>query len=157
MLYCPFLCLWCFLVLSLLLLATGFDFVSWTMDCRFFHILYAYSSQSKNISSPVSTWSHKLWFLNPNIFAIWWWIPLIFHVKNIKSNRVHGLKYVRSKTLDCKDIGVDSIPFHYLFKGSVRAYKVYFFALTIFSEKKIVYLWEKNFIWERESLEKTAV
>ena len=155
MLYCPFLCLWCFLVLSLLLLATGFDFVSWTVDCRFFHILYAYSSQSKNISSPVSTNTHKLWFLNPNIFTMWWWIPLIFHVKNTKSNRIHGLKYVRSKTFDCKDIGVDSIPFHYSF---IRAHKVYFFCFNDFFLKiKIVYLWEKKFNLRKKVTGKNAV
>ena len=45
--------------------------------------------------------SHKLKFSNPNIFATL--SCNLWHFKLRIFNRTHSLKYLRSKTLDCKD------------------------------------------------------
>ena len=37
--------------------------------------------------------------------AVWWWKPLIFQTYTIWSNIIHSLKYLRSTTSGCKDIG----------------------------------------------------
>ena len=48
---------------------------------------------------------HKLKFSNPYIFANWWCKPLIFQTRVICPNRNHNLKYLRSTTLYCKEVG----------------------------------------------------
>ena len=54
----------------------------------------------------LSFW-HKFWFSNPYIFATWWCIQTII----MWSNRIHSLKYQRSPTLNCKDIGIGKSEF----------------------------------------------
>ena len=49
---------------------------------------------------------HTLKFFNPNIFAAYWCKPLIFQTFIICSNRIDCLKYPKSTTLGCKDIGI---------------------------------------------------
>ena len=49
---------------------------------------------------------HKLKFSNPYIFAILKCISLIFQTQIISSNIIHSLKYLRSTTISCKDIGI---------------------------------------------------
>ena len=49
---------------------------------------------------------HKLEFYNPYIFATGWRKPLIFQTYMIWSNRNQSLKYLRSMSLGCKDIGI---------------------------------------------------
>ena len=48
---------------------------------------------------------YKLWFYNHYIFRIQCRKPLIFQTYIIWSNRIHSLKYLRSTTLESKDIG----------------------------------------------------
>ena len=50
--------------------------------------------------------SHKLKFSNPFIIATGLCRPLIFQNWTISSNRIHSLKYIRSTTSSCKDIGI---------------------------------------------------
>ena len=47
---------------------------------------------------------HKLWFYNSYIFGIQCRKSLIFQTYIIWSNRIHSLKYLRSTTLESKDI-----------------------------------------------------
>ena len=47
---------------------------------------------------------HKLGFSNPYIFGTQCRKPLIFQTYIIRSNRIHSLKYLRSTTLEYKDI-----------------------------------------------------
>ena len=49
---------------------------------------------------------HKLLFIIPISFAIWWWKPLIFQICVMLWNRIYSLKYLRSTTLESKDIGI---------------------------------------------------
>ena len=49
---------------------------------------------------------NKLEFSNHNIFATLWCKPLIFQTQVFWSSRMHSLKYLRSTTLGCKDIGI---------------------------------------------------
>ena len=49
---------------------------------------------------------HKLELSNPYIFATGWRKPLIFQTYMFWANRNHSLKYLRSTTLDCKNIGI---------------------------------------------------
>ena len=49
---------------------------------------------------------HELKFSNPYIFVTWWCTPLIFQTKNIWSNIIYTLKYLRSTTLGLEDIGI---------------------------------------------------
>ena len=48
---------------------------------------------------------HKLWIYNLNIFGTQCCKYLIFQTYIIRSNRIHSLKYLRSTTLESKDIG----------------------------------------------------
>ena len=48
---------------------------------------------------------HKLWIYNPYIFGTQCRKSLIFQTYIILSNRIHSLKYLRSTTLESKDIG----------------------------------------------------
>ena len=48
---------------------------------------------------------HTLWIYNPNIFVFQFRKSLIFQTYIIWSNRIHMLKYLRSTTLEFKDIG----------------------------------------------------
>ena len=48
---------------------------------------------------------HKLWIYNPFIFETQCRKSLIFQTYIIWSNRIHSLKYLRSTTLEFKDIG----------------------------------------------------
>ena len=48
---------------------------------------------------------HKLNFSNHFIFLTWWFTLLIFQTLIIWSHRILSLKYLRSKTQGCKDIG----------------------------------------------------
>ena len=61
-----------------------------------------------NRGNPIKELSfcHKLEFSNLYIFATGWRKPLIFQTYMIWSNRNHSLKYVRSMSLGCKDIGI---------------------------------------------------
>ena len=54
-------------------------------------------------------WSlcHKLKFSNTHIFATRWYKPLIFQALIIWSKIIYSLKYLRSTTLSCKDIGFE--------------------------------------------------
>ena len=54
---------------------------------------------------------HKLKFSNSYIFTTWWCKPLIFQTWIIWSNRIQSLKYLRSKTLSCKDIEIRKFEF----------------------------------------------
>ena len=49
------------------------------------------------------TWvfATKIKFSNPYIVATWWCKHLIFQTSNIRFNRIHSLKYLRSTTLGC--------------------------------------------------------
>ena len=49
---------------------------------------------------------HKLWFYNRHIFSTWWCKPLICQTIIIWSKMIHSLKYLRSPTIKCKDIGI---------------------------------------------------
>ena len=49
---------------------------------------------------------HKLWFYNRHTFSTWWCKPLIFQTIIIWSKMIHSLKYLRSPTIKCKDIGI---------------------------------------------------
>jgi len=49
---------------------------------------------------------HKLKFSNPYIYGTWCCRLLIFQTKIIWCNRIHSLKYLRSTTLCCRDIGI---------------------------------------------------
>ena len=70
----------------------------------------------------------KLKLSNPFIFTIWWCKPLIFQTYIIWSNRIHCLKYQRSKTLGSKDIEIRKIRRVY-YKNSVRFKDCEIFAL----------------------------
>jgi len=48
---------------------------------------------------------HKLWIYTPYIFGFQFRKSLIFETYIIWSNRIHILKYLRSTTLESKDIG----------------------------------------------------
>ena len=49
---------------------------------------------------------HKLKFSHPYIFATWWCKPLIFQTSIIWSTKIQTLKFLRSTTLGCRDIGI---------------------------------------------------
>ena len=49
---------------------------------------------------------HKLKFSNPYIYGTWCCRLLIFQTKIIWCNRIHSLKFLRSTTLGCRDIGI---------------------------------------------------
>ena len=54
----------------------------------------------------------KLKYSNPFIVATWWCKPLIFQTYlEIEFSRNHSLKYRRSATLGCKDIGIRKLEF----------------------------------------------
>ena len=59
-----------------------------------------------NISKPTKELSlcHKFWIYNPYIFGTQCSKFLIFQTYVIWSNRIHSLKYLRSMTLESKDI-----------------------------------------------------
>ena len=48
----------------------------------------------------------KLKSSDPNIFATWWYKPLIFQTQVILSLSINSLKYLRSTTLGYKDIEI---------------------------------------------------
>ena len=48
---------------------------------------------------------HKLWIFNPHFFGTQCRKSLIIQTYIIWSNRIHSLKYLRSTTLESKDIG----------------------------------------------------
>ena len=62
---------------------------------------------------------HKIKCSNPYIFATWWCKFLLFQPYVIWFNRIHILKYLRSKTfgLQTRVCGKDSIPFFAKFFG----------------------------------------
>jgi len=49
---------------------------------------------------------HKLKFSNPYVYGTWWCRLLIFQTKIIWCNIIQSLKYLRSSTLGCRDIGI---------------------------------------------------
>ena len=49
---------------------------------------------------------HKLKFPSPYIYGTWCCRLLIFQTKIIWCKRIHSLKYLRSTTLGCRDIGI---------------------------------------------------
>ena len=65
-------------------------------------------SKLGHVSLPTKELSfcHKLKFPNPYIYGTWCCRLLIFQTKIIWCNRIHSLKYLRSTTLDFRDIGV---------------------------------------------------
>ena len=64
------------------------------------HIHYLLGFQLKG----TEFWPQIL-ILKSYIFAIWWCKPLIFQTIIIWSKMIDSLKYLRSPTLKCKDIG----------------------------------------------------
>ena len=59
------------------------------------------------ICNRIKEWSlcHKLKFSNPYIYGTWYYRLLIFQTKIMWCNRINSLKYLRSTTLGCRDIG----------------------------------------------------
>ena len=49
---------------------------------------------------------HNLKFSNPYIYRIWCFRLLIFQTKIIWCNKIHRLKYLKSTTFGCRDIGI---------------------------------------------------
>ena len=54
---------------------------------------------------------HKLKYSNPYIYWTWCCRLLIFQTKIIWCNKVHILKYLRSTTMGCRDIGIIKLEF----------------------------------------------
>ena len=54
---------------------------------------------------------HKLWIYNPYIFETKWRKSFIFQTYIIWYNRIYSLKYLRSTTLESKDIGLRKAEF----------------------------------------------
>ena len=52
------------------------------------------------------SFGHKLKFSNPYFFETLWCKPLIFQTQAFWSVRIHSLKYQRSTTSGCTDIGI---------------------------------------------------
>ena len=91
---------------------------------------------------------------NTQTFLTWWCMPLIFHIQNIWSNKIHSFKYLRSPTFGSKDIVirksefVAKTQFLYLCKDTmIQGYKskVWLGMLTFsFFRKTIVSLWKRR-------------
>ena len=73
--------------------------------------VYAYELHHVSVRNKELTFSHKLKFYNPYIFAAWWCTLLIYDTETIWFNRIHSLKYQRPATLGCRDIGIAKIKF----------------------------------------------
>ena len=69
------------------------------------------TSQTFEENKKKLSFGHKLKFSNWYIFVNWRCKPLIFQTKTIWSYRIHSLKYQRSFTLGCKDIGIEKLEF----------------------------------------------
>ena len=91
-----------------------------------------YTGKPKELS-----FCHKLEFSNPYIFATGWRKPLILQTYMIWSNRNHSLKYLRSMSLGCKDIGIGKSKF---------VAKTQFLSFDIFRIfiKNRIFLWNLN-------------
>ena len=69
----------------------------------------SYISRIQSITNGLSkelSLCHKLKFSNPYIHGTWCCRLLIFQTKIIWCNRIYSLKYLRSMTLGCRDIGI---------------------------------------------------
>ena len=73
---------------------------------KFNQINWAFELKFSNDIAKKMSFCHKLKSSNHYILSIRWWIPLIFQIYVIWSNRIHRLKYLRSTTLGCKDIDI---------------------------------------------------
>ena len=84
---------------------------------------------------------HKLKLSNPYIFAICWRKPLIFQTLAILSIIIYSLKYQRSTTLGCKDIGILKIDFvtetHFLCNFLYKLERIYKTNIFQFSSRKL--------------------
>ena len=87
----------------------------------------------------------KLKLSNPFIFTIWWCKPLIFQTYIIWSNRIHCLKYQRSKTLGSKDIEIRKVEFvtKTQFVLRIVKYLLCFEMHVVKMERKELSLWNK--------------
>jgi len=65
---------------------------------------------ARKISKELSL-CHKLKYSNPFIYWTWCCRLLIFQTKIIWCNKIHSLKYLRSTTLGCRDIGIIKLEF----------------------------------------------
>ena len=77
---------------------------------RFFAFIFCQSQnltycKKINVITKELSFCHKLWFYNRHIFSTGWCKPLIFQTIIIWSKMIHSLKYLRSPTFKCKDIG----------------------------------------------------
>ena len=52
------------------------------------------------------SFGHKFWSSNTSIFSTWWCKPSIFQTIIMWSKYIYSVKYQRSPTFDCKDIGI---------------------------------------------------
>ena len=74
--------------------------------CMYYTVQTMVCTRSRKGLAKELSFSHKFWFSNWYTFATWWCWPLIFQTIIIWSKIVHSLKYLRSPTLKCKDIGI---------------------------------------------------
>ena len=84
---------------------------------------------------------HELKFSNLYIFVTWWCTPLIFQTKNIWSNMIYTLKYLRSNDIgfrryrdyNIRVCGKDTIPLYQQTDYSLNSFKSEFLIPYIFA------------------------
>ena len=75
------------------------------------NVVYTFNILNYEIGrKELSLW-HKLNFSNPYICGTWCCRLLIFQTKIIWCNKIHSMKYLRSTSLGCKDIGIKILQF----------------------------------------------
>ena len=103
--------------------------------CMYYTVQTMVCTRSRKGLAKELSFSHKFWFSNWYTFATWWCWPFIFQTIIIWSKIVHSLKYLRSPTLKCKDIGIRKSEFvtktQFLF---VKIRELFCFALDVHKE-----------------------